>query len=1167
MIRGPEYELVELPLVEQLQGMGWLHVAGSASDPRVTGRGSFREVLLEGRLRDALTRINPGPDGAPWLDQGRLSQAVAALTRPKAGKLIEINEELAETLLLGTAVEGVPGWDHGRACTVAFVDWQHPERNEFLVVNQFRVDLPGGQGARHITPDLVLFVNGIPLVVIEAKSPTATEPIAAAIRQLGRYADQRGAERPEGNERLFHTNQFIVATNFDVAKAGTFTSDADHFAEWKTTEPTPEAGIAAALGVQKLSSQQRLVAGMLAPARLLDIVRHFTLFMPADGRRVKVVARYQQYRAARRAITRLTTGASRAADGESDRRGGIVWHTQGSGKSLTMVFLVRAMRTHPHLVRFKVVVVTDRTALQEQLAATAALTGETVGVAKKVAEVRTMLATPGKALIFAMIQKYRNPEAGKADDAALKSLGVLDTSSDVLVLVDEAHRSQGNALHASLLTALPNCARIGFTGTPIIMGRKKYTHTIFGDYLDRYTIVESQADGATVPIRYEGRTTASAVRDADDLDELFEDMFADRSPEELEAIKRRWATKGDVLEAPSLIAAKARNMLRHYVDTVLPGGFEAQVVAASRLAAVRYRGAFRTARDELLAELDALDPALRTAQAADRADHLPRRTARLVRAWPLRDTIAVLDFVPVISAGQNDDASWSAWSDPVRQAATIQAFRRPLPRPLPLVGGPGDPANPGATSANAGDALPGDSTNPGNAGNPANRGDAAPAGDSANPGNRGDAPAANPGNVGNPANRGDVDPAGDSAAESGGTSPIAILIVKSMLLTGFDAPREQALYLDRSIREAELLQAIARVNRTKAGKPVGYVVDYYGVAEHLKVALAAYAAEDIEGALAGIDAELPLLAERHQRVRALFHTRGIDRFDTAADQAACVEVLADEKLRATFEAACKQFTTSLEIVLPRPEALPYVADAKAFGAIAFTARRRYREEAGFDVSVYGAKVRRLIDDHIEALGISMKIPPVSITDADFDAKLADLPSARAKASEMEHAIRHHLREHLDSDPEHYRRLSERLEEILAELGEQWEQLALALADFLPEARADRATDDIGLTPAELPFYDLLRRGRADEGKDVSGVVAELLRELTVFLVDHIRSEITRVGFWQNAHARNALHGWIATRLADPMIDGEDLFDFERTAALADRLVELARANHATLAAG
>ena len=351
--------------MEQLKGLGWSHVEGSKSDPGVTGRGSFREVFLEGRLRDALKRINLGRDGKPWLDEGRVSQAVGALLRPKAVRLIEINQELTERLLLGTTVDGVEGWDHGRDRTVQFIDWEHPERNDFLVVNQFRVDEPGGQGHKFIAPDLVLFVNGIPLVVIEAKSPTVVEPMVKAIRQLRRYANQRG--QPEGNERLFYTNQFVVATSFEKALVGTFTAEDEHFAEWKTTEPVPEADVCVSLGVTALSSQERLVAGMLAPERLLDLVRHFTLFMQAGTKTVKVVARYQQYRAVHRALDRLTTGATRAQDGESDRRGGIVWHTQGSGKSLTMVFLVRAMRTHPDLVRFKVVVVTDRTQLQDQL--------------------------------------------------------------------------------------------------------------------------------------------------------------------------------------------------------------------------------------------------------------------------------------------------------------------------------------------------------------------------------------------------------------------------------------------------------------------------------------------------------------------------------------------------------------------------------------------------------------------------------------------------------------------------------------------------------------------------------------------------------------------------------------------------------------------------------
>ncbi|WP_446212208.1 type I restriction endonuclease subunit R [Micromonospora sp. IBSANI012] len=1084
MSGGPEYAQVELPLLTQLTAMGWSHIEGSKSDPGATGRSSFRETILQSRLRAALRTINLNQNGEPWLDDHRLSQAVASLTRPKASKLIEINEELTERLLLGSTVDGVEGWDRGRDRTVQFIDWERPERNEFLVINQFRVDEPGGQQHKYIAPDLVLFVNGIPLVVVEAKAPGIVEPMVKAIEQLRRYANQRGAASPEGNERLFHLNQFVVASCFERAMVGTFTSEAEHFAEWKTTEPTPEADVAAALHVPSLSSQQRLAAGMLHPERLLDLVRHFTLFMPVGSRTVKIAARYQQYRAVRRAIDRLCMGKTRAEDGEQDRRGGIVWHTQGSGKSLTMVFLVRAMRTHRDLVRFKVVVVTDRTDLQRQLSETANLTGETVYVGKSVAGVRQLLVRPGKALVFAMIQKYRNPQARKQDAEALQSLGVLDRSQDIVVLVDEAHRSHGSALHAHLLEALPNCARIGFTGTPIIMGKKKFTHAIFGDYLDQYTILESQEDGATVPILYEGRTVQAAVRDARDLDEVFDDMFVERSADELEAIKRRWATKGNVLEAPKLIQAKARNMLRHYVDVVLPNGFKAQVVASTRRATVRFREALLVAREQLVAELDDLPAHLRTADAADRADQFKARTARLVRAWPYRDLIARLEFIPVISGAQNDKEELARWTDKDRQEAVIDQFKLPL---------------------------------------------------------------------------------STKEADPGRGSPVAFLIVKSMLLTGFDAPVEQVLYLDRHIKEAELLQAIARVNRTAARKRAGYVVDYFGVADNLKSALAAYAEKDIEGALSSVVDEVPLLAERHQRVRNLFLERGIDRFDAEADQEACVQALADERLRAAFEAALKQFTTSLETVLPRPEALPHVPGAKTFGAIALTARRRYRDDLGFDPSLYGEKVRRLIDDHIEALGIDQKIPPISITATDFDEKVAGLRTDRAKASEMEHAIRHHLRGHLEEDPEYYGQLSERLEEIIQELGDQWDQLVLALGELLPQVRAGRQSEESGLDPqTEAPFYDILKREASDEGRALTPPTEAVLRQVTIDLVQHIKLEIRLVGFWHNPHAQNTLRNQIIRMLDDQRIDGGDLFDFDRLPPLADRLVELAKANRARL---
>jgi type I restriction enzyme R subunit len=1077
-----EEQGVELPLLAQLRAMGWGEIAADADE-----RSSPRETVLSDRLRDAVRRINV-IDGQPWLDDARLTQAVGPLLRPRVGSLIEINRELTELLVSGTYVAAPDGSGDRRDVRVRYIDWDDSANNAFLAIRQFRVELPGGQECRTIRPDVVLFVNGIPLVVIEAKRQSVSDPILAAITQLRRYANQRAGDGPpEGSQRLFHTNQLVIATSYDEARVGTFTSGGEHFAEWKTTYPVTVAQVLSELGRPggALSKQETLAAGMLRPAHLLELVRHFMLFMPVNGRTVKVVARYQQFRAVGRAIERLVAGKTRAEDGEYDRRGGIIWHTQGSGKSLTMVFLVRVMRSNPALTSFKVVVVTDRTQLQRQLAETAMLTDETVRTAKAVKEVSALLAEPGKDLLFAMIQKYR----GSADDGedamaeagrAMASLGELNTDERIVVLIDEAHRGQSSALHASLRRALPNAVLIGFTGTPIIMGRRKQTTAVFGDYIDQYTIKESEADGATVPIMYEGRTAKSAVRDGGDLDELFEDMFDEQTSEQQDQIRKRWGTKNTVLEAPELIERKAADMLRHYVDVVLPNRFKAQVVAVSREAAVRYRAAFLAARAALLIEIDSLPAELRTAEAADAVAHRSTKKARLIRAAPYRDLLARLDFIPVISGKHNDEPYLTAWTNEADQRSAIARFRTPL--------------------------------------------------------------------------------------GSEGGNEIAFLIVKSMLLTGFDAPVVQVLYLDRHIKEAELLQAIARVNRTAPGKPVGYVIDYYGVAEHLKVALAAYASEDVEGALASVADEVPRLADRAQLVREIFQQRGIDQCTTDDDVEACVQLLADEQLRAQFEARFKLMSTSMEIVLPRQEALRYLAAFKQFGRIRYETRRRYREDDGFDVSIYGEKVRRLIDEHVTALGVSTRIPPVSITAADFDTKVDDLRSDRAKASEMEHAIRHHIREHLNEDPVFYESLSQRLDSILKQFEGQWEQLDLALKDLVVEARTGREADDTGLDPErEAPFYDLLRRAVAVEVAKFGGV-DEVVRTLTVDVVARISAEISVVSFWENAHAQDELRKSIVRQLDAQYLDGVDLFVWEALERLADRVVELARNNRSRLTA-
>lgn len=1102
---GPEYQDVELPFIHQLQAMGWEHIEGSLDAPDVTGRTSFAQVIQEGVLRDQLTRINLHKSQT-WLDKARLDEAVSTLTRLPAAKLMEANQLATDLLLKGITVDGLPDWDGGRGQTIHYIDWDVPENNLFTVINQYKVKCPPGHDSAkgHIIPDLVLLVNGIPLVIVECKSRTVPEGMSDAIDQLRRYTNQRKAafeiEDNEGNEALFHTNQFLIASNFDDARVGSIGARFEHFLNWKTLEPSTEAEVAVSLGSPQLSEQQRLIAGMLTKTNILDIIRHYTLFMNAGGQTIKLVCRYQQFRAVSKAVARLKTGKTREQDGEHDHRGGIIWHTQGSGKSLTMVFLVRKMRTDPELCRFKVVVITDRKDLQRQLAATASLTGEMVEVGKNTEAVKALVKRPGPGLIFATIQKYREadeelsnypkPSAGLNlgfKDAAegtstykalapSKPFELLNISPDILILIDEAHRTQAGDLHANLLKALPNAVRIGFTGTPIIMGDKKRTHDIFGEFIDRYTIKEAEQDGATVPVLYEGRTAEGAVKDGASLDELFEDLFRDRSMEELEAIKKKYATKGHIFEAPKLIEEKASDMLRHYVTNILPNGYKAQLVAYSRRAAIRYHEALLQARTDLLAEAHALPPADK--EMDDEALALrPPKVRAAVQAWRYRELLQTIEFAVVISGSNNDDPAWSTWSDRAAVDLNIERFKKPLIHQ--------DPSK---------------------------------------------------------------------------TDPLAFLIVKSMLLTGFDAPIEGVMYLDRPIREAELLQAIARVNRTGFGKRHGIVVDYYGVANHLKEALAIYSAEDVVGALQSLKDEIPLLRDRHLRTVDVLRAQGVESLD---DVAAAVDALADEKVRAEFIVKLKQFIQSLDEVLPRPEGLEFTADAKKLAYIHAIARNRYKDtpEIGKDA---GAKVRKLIDDYVISLGINPKIPPIQLTDTDFESHISRQVSDRAKASEMEHAIRSHIRKHIEEDPVKFAKLSERLKELLQKLDGQWQEQIDALKELIGQLNDDKSVEgeDLPDMPSHfLPFLRLLAQEKLGEDTKPDSALMTKLMDTTAELVEMITAELHIPDFWKPAHIpdQERLKG----RLFEELFSRK-LLPMTQLDATVDKLLELARANHERL---
>ncbi|MFD3936918.1 type I restriction endonuclease subunit R [Streptomyces sp. NPDC058611] len=1077
-----ERDEVERPIVAQLEAMGWTHVPG-----KEIGTLDADTPLLVDRLGEALGRINTrASDGEPWMDESDVRRSIAELAAVPLGKGVAHANFAATDLLLSGYVLGGPSAAHGGAsATVQYIEW-HEERgglNEFTVVDQLRVRSRSGDVS---ILDIVLFVNGIPLVAVECKSPDAADPIRSAVLDLRHYAgdpvdderDNTDLPVPAGVPELFRTVQLLVAATGETAYLGTVTSTPDHFHPWRSIEPEKEATLRSELPdeVGRLNERHKLVGVVLRPAALLSFIRHYVIPLPVETeaggtRTVKAAARHQQYRAGEKAVRKLLTGRTRGALVAADERGGVIWHTQGSGKSLTMTFLVRRIHLHHRLSEFTVVVVTDRTQLQDQLSRTLKLSESDVETAETRTQMEGLLRDGGRRVVFAMIQKYGTGGAfaadggdGDGDDRNLAGeyeaaerdrkehraaaqpaepdFPECNTSSDILVLVDEAHRSHTSVLHAALRRAIPNAAKIGFTGTPIMTGRTEDTRRIFGGFLDTYRMAEAEHDGVVVRIRYEGRTGEGKVFDKEGLDRNFADLIQGRTDEERRALMRRWPTERDVAESLPMIRAKAEDMLEHWVTWVLPGGgFKAQVAAVSRKAAVAYHRALREARDALMIELAAFDPESVTGTPLE---ELPRRERYLYQAHQYRSLLRRIDFVPVISPGEERKRrEWLHWTDKERQKAYIARFHQAFPHL------PAEPdwvtTTPFHTAAQdvAAAAAAGDHPWSQEAAAP-RQGQSAPVPDPVHP-----------------------------------DSPVAFLIVKSMLLTGFDAPREQALYLDRPIRDAELLQAVARVNRPMRGKEIGYVVDYYGVFEHLTGALAEYRQADVDDTMLSLSKEIGGLAPAAQKVRAYLRAHGITDADLAdpATLGSAAQVFEPESVRFGYDEVLHEFLRVLERVLPHEDGLAHVPDARRWGMLQKRVRRLYRDAPGgtFTLRRYGRKVRAMIADHLEGPEIEQVIAPVSLASPVFDDAVRAMPPREA-AAEMGHALRFHLEERIKrEDPEKYTRLSERLEEILRDLPGRFEDQIKEFGPLFEQARQEDEEDPAlaGLTPVEQKVFRLL----------------------------------------------------------------------------------------------
>ena len=490
-----EFHAAEDPARRLLERLGWTYIPREAL---AAERGDEREVLLKGRLQRALRRLNE------WMTEEQADRVIFELEHIDATGMAR-NQAVHEYLTYGMplVVDDASG---RRTRIVRFFDFDHPEGglNEFVVTTQFRVHRGNERGnldddERMVIPDLVLFANGIPLVVMEAKSPSLLDVWKAkAVRQLRRYQEAGPEWRGAGAPTLFHYNLLCVAHCGAAARYAALGAPENAYFEWKSTLPYPDDEVRRRFDVEP-QGQAQLIVGMLSPAALLDILRDYVVYEPERGRLVKKLPRYQQRRAVGAALDRIRTGR------RSEDRGGVVWHTQGSGKSLTMLWLATKLRREPRLASATIVVVTDRKQLDRQIANTFERCGfpgpERVDRSRPEPserrarrrrerpdkpdplDLQTALRSGAGRTVMTTVQKFE--EALTVPGGALD---VLNPSEDVIVMVDEAHRTQYGVLGGRMSEALPNAVLIGFTGTPIDKGFKRSTMRRFGPLIDSYTI-------------------------------------------------------------------------------------------------------------------------------------------------------------------------------------------------------------------------------------------------------------------------------------------------------------------------------------------------------------------------------------------------------------------------------------------------------------------------------------------------------------------------------------------------------------------------------------------------------------------------------------------------------------------------------------------------------
>ncbi|MEA2940513.1 MAG: type restriction enzyme subunit [Bradyrhizobium sp.] len=956
---------------------------------------AYHDVILDTRLRQGVAQLNPD------LPPEALEDAYRKLIKVDAPSLIERNRAMHRMLVDGVTVEYRRKDGSIAGAQARVIDFDDPANNDWLAVNQFTVS--EGQHTRR--PDVVLFVNGLPLAVIELKNAAdENADIWSAFRQLGTYQAQIPA--------LFTTNAVLVASDGIEARIGSLGAGKEWFKPWRTITGRDDAA--------KLAELQVMLEGVFEKRRFLDLIRHFIVFEDFEGKLVKKIAGYHQFHAVNVALEEtlraaIPTQSWRESQGfseeagrydagpmaggeEGDRRVGVVWHTQGSGKSLTMAFYAGRVILAREMENPTIVVLTDRNDLDDQLFGTFArcrdlLRQPPIQAADR-ADLRAKLSVASGGVIFTTIQKFFPEE--RADRHP-----VLSERRNIVVIADEAHRSQydfidGFARH--MRDALPRASFIGFTGTPIEKTDAN-TRAVFGDYISVYDIQRAVVDGATVPIYYESRLAKLELKASErpNIDPGFEEATEGEEVERKEKLKSKWAQLEAVVGSDNRIKLIARDFVEHFETRLSAMDGKAMIVVMSRRIAVA-----------LYDEIVKLRPQWHSDDDSDGALKI------------------------VMTGSASDPLDWQNHiRNKKRREDLADRFR----------------------DAN---------------------------------------------------------------------DPFKIVIVRDMWLTGFDAPSLHTMYVDKPMRGHGLMQAIARVNRVFRDKPGGLVVDYLGLADELRRALATYTEAGGTGKTALDQAEaVALMLAKYEICVALFH--GFDRghwlTGTPGQRlsllpAAQEHILAQEDGKNRLLRAVTELSQAFALAVPHDEALRIRDDVGFFQAVRAVLAKSMPGERKTDEDLDHA-IRQIIskamvsDEVVDIFAAAgLKKPDISILSDEFLAEVRGMPQRNLAIELLQKLLKGEIRIRSRRNVVQARVFSEMLEQSLRRYQNRAIETAKVIEELIQLAKDMRQAalrgEALGLNDEEVAFYDALETN--DSAVKVLG--DDALRTIARELVATVRANVT-----------------------------------------------------------